>query len=199
MPELARKFFGMPAEVNCHVDDARHFINITDKTYDVLVIDLFAGEGQPGHVFSLEAFEQMKKVMRPNARLVINYHGFWDGPEGMGTQSVVRTLFEAGFEVYFLPTPGLPVERNILLLATLEPQDLINCRQSQQNPCCQQIVGNGHRRGFNLGFHALKKSYLLTDDRPMLDQLNAVAYKSWREYAIEHYLLRLKKQGMRLY
>lgn len=199
MPGIARDFFGMPEAVQCFVDDARHFLNMAAKQYDVIVFDLFAGEGQPGHVFSLEAFQQVKRLLKPDGRLLINYHGFWEGEDGLGTRSVAKTLQEAGFQLHIVPTPGKPVERNLLMLGTLNRPDWQTCSQRIQNPCCSQITGNGHRRGFDVDPKMTADAFVLHDDQPLLDQLNAAAYRQWRQYAIDHYLLRLKTKGMRLY
>jgi hypothetical protein len=92
LPVIARTHFHLDPAVKVIVDDARHYLNTCTKTYDLIVYDLFAGEGQPSHVFSQEAFARAQGLLSPSGMLLINGHGFWDGAEGLGTRSRVQPL-----------------------------------------------------------------------------------------------------------
>jgi SAM-dependent methyltransferase len=203
---VARAYFHLSPEVNVTVDDARHFLNVSTGTYDVIVYDLFAGEGQPSHVFSREAFARARERLTPDGILLINYHGFWNGEEGRGTRSVAATMVSEGFQFFMVGTGGKPVERNIILMGSrkrLPPPGVkvpihdggdMTGLTYRQNPCCR----------YHVVLEILSPTQdpdgiILTDDRPILDHLNQAAYRAWREYAIEHYLLPLQADGLHFY
>jgi SAM-dependent methyltransferase len=173
MEEVARKYFGLSPAVKVTIDDARHFIRTTPHQYDLVVLDLFRGEENPGHCFTLEAFAELKKILNPGGWLVINGHGFITRREGAGMRAVFRTLLESGFEVSLVPTGIREEGRNLVFYA------------SAQNSGVASLI---HQTGDGTAIEASKvlgnEDVVLTDDRPVLDQLNSQAYKTWRTNAI---------------
>jgi hypothetical protein len=198
LPEIARKYFHLAPKVNVIIDDARHYLNVCDQDYDLIVFDLFAGEGQPSHVFSQESFARAKEHLRPEGMLMVNYHGYWDGEDGLGTRSVAATMASLGFSMYLVSTPGEPVERNLILLAGLMPLQ-VQTPYYRPNACCVARLPHGANLIHPLAPSAYQDGIILTDDRPLLDHLNQNAYRAWREYAIEHYLLALRADGLHFF
>jgi predicted membrane-bound spermidine synthase len=199
METIGRSYFNLPPSTNVFIDDARHYLNTTPQRYDLVVMDLFSAEGQPAHVFSQEAFTQVKEVLTPEGLLIINYHGFFDGEEGLGTRSVVRTLRTTGLNTYTVATPGSPVQRNLLLIGTQRPIANPDRMHFRQNPCCNVRLGYIGNMIIGLDDKSCADGLLLRDDLPALDRLNRFAYRQWREYAIEHYLLPLHQKGLPFY
>lgn len=195
LPVIARTHFHLDPTVKVIVDDARHYLNTCAKTYDLIVYDLFAGEGQPSHVFSQEAFARAQGLLSPSGMLLINGHGFWDGAEGLGARSLAATLGDLGFNLYSIPTPGAPIARNMLLLATRGPLSLPQ-QPLRQNACCHAHVPDIRPAIQPLTAADYADGLLLTDDRPVLDHLNRQAYQAWRDYAIAHYLIPLHAHGL---
>jgi SAM-dependent methyltransferase len=70
--DVAREYFSMPAEVRVEIADARAFLRRHDQTYDLIVLDVFAGESGPWHLNTVEAFADMARRLNPGGRLVIN-------------------------------------------------------------------------------------------------------------------------------
>ena len=68
----ARVFFGLPARVRVHNSDARAFLNKDGPGYDLIFLDVFAGESIPWHLVTLEAFARMKARLNPGGRLIVN-------------------------------------------------------------------------------------------------------------------------------
>ena len=58
--EVAKKYFYTSDKVNIIEDDARHALFQLKNKYDLVVIDLFAGEITPSHVLSAESFSKIK-------------------------------------------------------------------------------------------------------------------------------------------
>ena len=57
------------------IDDARHFLRVTNKRYDLILVDLFLGNTLPIHVFTEEAFELMKSRLNPQGLVLVNLEG----------------------------------------------------------------------------------------------------------------------------
>jgi spermidine synthase len=70
---VARRHFGLePEKLNLTLDDARHFLNRCTNQYDAVALDAFLGDSSPSHLMTREAFQSIKRVLRPGGVLVIN-------------------------------------------------------------------------------------------------------------------------------
>ncbi len=70
---VATRFFDLqPEKLNITFDDARHFLNRCQKKYDAVALDAFLGDSSPSHLMTREAFEAMRRVLRPGGVLIIN-------------------------------------------------------------------------------------------------------------------------------
>src|SRR6185295_14171285 len=47
---LAKRYFGLPPEVECHVGDGLAFLRKTRRRFDTLIVDAFIGEYMPTHM-----------------------------------------------------------------------------------------------------------------------------------------------------
>jgi predicted membrane-bound spermidine synthase len=165
---VARTFFGLTNDVPVYTDDARHFLRQCKKKYAVCILDLFKGEENPGHCFTQEAFEEMADVLSPGGVLIVNGHGFVSGPAGAGSRALYLTLKLAGYTVSVVPTEKSESERNLVYYARKGEKDKVMSANTQvQMEDFIQVSDQG-----------------MTDDRPVLDQLNAPAYQKWREATI---------------
>lgn len=91
--DVARRFFAFNVSGESVVEDARYFLNRTEKRYDYVILDVFNGDNTPFHVLSKEALLTVKQRMAPGAVLGINIWGNL-GADTYMTASVVRTLKE---------------------------------------------------------------------------------------------------------
>lgn len=194
--EVAKKYFALDSKINFIVDDARHFININKNPYDVVIIDLFSGEGVPNHILTIESLQILKKSLTSDATLIINFHGYIEGSDGLGARSVYKTLQHAGYKTRYLLTPGTPANRNTLFVANLTEQKETNYRQKF---CSLDWPVPNPPPLKTLAVEQYSDGIILMDEFPILDRLNKVAYRDWRLYAIDHYLIELKQKGLPLY
>jgi len=173
---VARNFFNLPPAVRVTIDDARHYIRMASRKYDLVVLDLFKGEENPGHCFTTEAFTEIQRLLNPGGALVINGHGFISAEAGRGMRAVCRTLMASGFRTCLLPTGPREEFRNLIFYAT---------RNTEASPGYIEgwIAASG---GSALLPEAVlgPEDKVMTDDKPVLDQLNALAYRTWRKNAI---------------
>ena len=95
MEMVAKKYFNMSDKVNIFEDDFRHYIRTTDAKYDIIAIDISAGENQPNNLYTIEAFTDMKAVLNKNGVLFVHYPSAYNKPEGMAlTDQSPKTVKE---------------------------------------------------------------------------------------------------------
>ncbi|KAJ2501297.1 hypothetical protein GGI11_007806 [Coemansia sp. RSA 2049] len=70
-------FFMLPTNLNAvHLADGRRFIDTAQThTYDYVVHDVFTGGSVPAPLFSTSAIEQIRRILKPDGILAMNYVG----------------------------------------------------------------------------------------------------------------------------
>jgi predicted membrane-bound spermidine synthase len=69
----AQKFFGFdPDRAHVHHADARTFVRNCPRRYDVIVADLFHGDGTPDHLVTREFFRDLKQCLAARGVVVFN-------------------------------------------------------------------------------------------------------------------------------
>ncbi len=123
--EIARRYFGFPAEIPVHVEDGRTFVERTTARYDLVVLDAFRSETHPAHLFTREFFAQVDEILAPSGLVAINMAGLPWGPSSAAWRSVRKTLQESFLHVRaFAGTadPAAPVRvTNLFIVASDEP------------------------------------------------------------------------------
>ncbi len=90
---VAEKWFGFdPSKARVIFDDGRHYLNRCRKQYDAVVLDAFLGDSSPSHLMTREAFESIKRVLRPGGALVINMFGELEPGNDFFAASLDKTL-----------------------------------------------------------------------------------------------------------
>ena len=178
VPEVARHYFGLSDKVNIIVDDARHYLEETQKKYDVIVFDAYRGEFPPPHVFSLESLTRAKSLLKKDGLIVVNYNGFLEGNPGRAARSIYKTLLAAGLEVRILPTPGAEATRSVVFVASRNKQDFHRLRETLSNDGQQVDIETSFYDPQKLD---LNDAVILTDDKPILELLNIPGGKVWRK------------------
>ena len=125
---FAGKYFSLNPNVNVIIDDARHYLEKTTQTYDLIFFDVFRGEVPQPHVLSIECFKKAKSLLNKNGLIIINFNGFLSGDIGKPGRSVYATLQAAGLYTKIFPTPGKESERNSLFIASIESQEFHQVR-----------------------------------------------------------------------
>jgi len=91
-PVAARFFDFQRGKINLTIDDGRHFLNRCRQHYDAVILDAFLGDSSPSHLMTSEAFQSMRRVLRPGGALVINSFGNLDPDRDFFSASLDRTL-----------------------------------------------------------------------------------------------------------
>ena len=69
---LAKRYFGLPRNVACHVGDGLAFMQKKRRHYDVLIVDAFSGENIPAHMQDAAFFEAAGRCLRRNGLAMVN-------------------------------------------------------------------------------------------------------------------------------
>lgn len=167
--EVSRKFFGLGDEVQVIQDDARHYINRTEKQYDLIIFDLFRGEETPAHVFTAESISKTRELLKPGGLVLINSNGYYRNDIGKGNRSLYKTIRAMGMFTELYTTDSLEEKSNMIYLF------------SNSMDTFEDRVPDYIRDKFIPSDSIdVKDAIILTDRRPVLDYLNEDATKVWR-------------------
>jgi len=90
---VGREFFNLePERLNLVIADGREFLNRCPKQYDSVVMDAFLGDSCPSHLMTREAFQAVRRVLRPHGTLVINTFANLERGEDYFAASLSKTL-----------------------------------------------------------------------------------------------------------
>jgi predicted membrane-bound spermidine synthase len=182
-------------------DDARRFLNANEKKYDLIVMDIFNGEIAPSHVLSTEALRRVKKSLSQKGFVIINFNGQISSDAGISARSLLKTLLNSGFKVEILPTYEKGEKnRNNLFIASLQPLDfdkitipiryvedknIFKLYEIRENLIDQKRLN-------------LTTARVISDDFPLMEQLNQQAARQWREDYLKNITLKYRDQGVPL-
>lgn len=167
---MAQQFFDLNDSVKTICDDARHFINEDRGRYNIILFDIFKAEEQPSHIITKESLQRLKVLLDDNGLVLINTHGYLTDEKGLGTQCLLATLKNAGFQIKICTPSEDEAYRNLLIIASLKP-----------------IKETFHNELHPLIFQNLE--LINTDNRPVLEKLNANANQAWRSNYLNNYIL----------
>ncbi|MBI4649350.1 MAG: fused MFS/spermidine synthase [Bacteroidia bacterium] len=185
---VADKYFFLNNNIHTISDDARHYLQSTEKTYDLIVFDVFKGEVPPAHVLSLECFEKAKSKLNKQGFIIVNFNGFLNNDAGKAGRALFKTLKAAGFEVKILPTYEEEKYRNNLFIAI--PKISANKIASENKINFNNVRIKLGIKGSQVNIEDLfiderkiniEDAIIFVDDKPILENYNIKAAKIWRE------------------
>ena len=118
---VARDYFDYTGDVT--IDDGRRFLQRTDRSWDLILVDAFAGGNPPWQLYTTEAFTLYRRHLNPGGSVVLNFIGSHLDPGQCGALEAVVTTARVVFPtVDAYPDPWEPDEsptRNIFIAASL--------------------------------------------------------------------------------
>lgn len=122
--ELAYRYFGLDSsEAEVIHMDGRRYLGITDRMYELIILDAFGSSSIPFHLVTREAFELVASRLKPSGFLVLNTIAVgWDD---ILIRSITATLKTQFPHVRALPIAEPPYEvGNVVLFASERPIEL---------------------------------------------------------------------------
>jgi predicted O-methyltransferase YrrM len=110
---LAKRYFGLPPNVTCHVGDGLAFMQKQRRPYDVLIVDVFVGENIPTHMKDAAFFEAAGRCLRRDGLVMVNV--CLERKSDPTADKIAVGFKERGWSVRLLDSPG--AERNAVVLA----------------------------------------------------------------------------------
>lgn len=182
IPKLAKKYFDLNlADEKIYVDDGRRFIQQTEKTYDIIFIDVINGENQPHHMFTKEAIATFKKITAKDGIIMINMQGYLEGRKGKALRSVYKTLVTSGLDVGVFKSSS--DGGDVHFYATPGKIDLSKFDIERQNPA-GRAMGIGLADCLSQVKIDTANAEILVDDKPLLELYNAQNNEEWRQTAL---------------
>lgn len=119
---VAETYFGFDrTQFDVNIEDGRQFLaRSAESSRDAIFLDVFNGCHLPPHLYSREAFLEMKRVLSREGVLYINFLGFTKGSRSILLSSVIKTL-QSVFPSVSAYSPKDPEEgdsKSVLLLAS---------------------------------------------------------------------------------
>jgi predicted O-methyltransferase YrrM len=111
--KVAKRYFGLPKNVACHVGDGLAFMQRTRKRFDVVIIDAFTGEKIPAHMKGAEFFETAGRCLRKSGMALVNV--CLERKSDPTADRIAAGFKEQDWPVRILDSPG--GERNAIVLA----------------------------------------------------------------------------------
>ncbi len=180
LPFLAKKYFGLNPRTKVITDDGRHFIRTADKKYDLIIFDAFLGENPPWQLLTLESFEEVKGLLNPGGKFIIEFYGYLKGENGEAGRSVFATLQKAGLKPKVIATSFTDdSERNFIFACGLDSFPLENLDYSGTKYTDKNI---SELHDYLIpASHFSRESYtVITDDNPVLDKMLKNPALAWR-------------------
>ena len=85
--DLSIEYFNMDPATNVIIDDARHYIKVSDKTYDIIVFDTFLSESVPEHLLTREGFADAQYGVYDSEKTSLFSAGLSRLPSGIRTST----------------------------------------------------------------------------------------------------------------
>ena len=188
---LARTYFHLPEEADVVTYDGRAFLQVSDKEYDVIMVDAYQDITIPFQMSSQEFFRQVKSHLREGGVMVVNMN-MKSGQAGSINEYLTDTICSVFDKASTVDVPGYTnrvlfasddasyserLEQSISRISDPDLRALMQTALENQNAC-------------------LPGDHILTDDRAPVELLGMRAIDELIAEELSYYKLLLKEQGI---
>jgi len=156
---FARRYFLLPMEIACHVEDGLTFLKRSRTSYDAIVMDAFVGNIIPEHLRSAEFFQLARRRLVASGCIFLNVlvgHDF-----DTNANVIAGCMAESFSRVRLLDTQG-KIDRNAILMggdvADLTPPSLLVTPETS----CDELTEELGNLRFRTASHSTKKNSLIS-------------------------------------
>jgi predicted membrane-bound spermidine synthase len=159
--KAAAQFGFDPDAIEVRVQDARTFVRDCGRRYDVVVVDLFQGDGTPDYLLTREFFADLRRCLPGNGIVVMN--AFFDPVDEAPNRRLLATIAASFRQVFEFHVPG--INAFVVATASSAPKDIAFSLKGVPPPLLE-VVGKSLSSG-RLVTRAMLRGY-----EPMTDQQN---------------------------
>ncbi len=171
----AKEYFGVEEgnDFRIHTMDGRRYLETTNRTYDVVILDAYRADKVPIQLTTVEFMNLVSERTDEDGVVVANVISARTGPESAFYRAQYRTMDRAFPNVYSFPTSESGRLQNIELVATKSDRTLTQADFERLNR--ERDIGIDLRQevGFYRGDVDVGDAPLLTDDYAPVDSLLA--------------------------
>ncbi len=181
----AKRYFNVTesGQLRIHNMDGREYLESTNRTYDVIILDAYRADRAPIHLTTVEFMQLVSDRMDDDGVVLGNVISARTGPRSAFYRAQYKTMNRVFPQVYSFPTSSSGSLQNIELLATNSPERISEAEFARRNRT--QDIGidlrseiNFYRDDVDVG-----DAPLLTDNFAPVDSL--LARQVDTEYVIE--------------
>jgi spermidine synthase len=164
--EIADKYFNLvPGFSNIHIEDGREFLKLSNRIYDLIVLDAFGSSSVPFHLTTVESFRLAKKRLIKDGIIAVNIEAVgWDD---VIVESIGKTLKQVFKNVIALPIAEPPNKMgNVIIVASDKALELTEeLRHDYWNPDYRFSADYERNHAWDNRFIPnMKNAIILTDD-----------------------------------
>lgn len=188
---LSRKYFALPDEVPVITYDGRAFLNATEKTYDVIMVDAYQDITIPFQMSSVQFFTLVKQHLNKNGVMVVNMNmrGTDEGNINQYLSDTIASVFEV------VETVDVERSTNRELFASDNPSMMQNLKENTANlsehalrAIMLQVQANG------IPYQA--GNYIMTDDKAPVELLGMRVIDQLIQDEVKYYKDVFEKEGI---
>jgi spermidine synthase len=174
--EVGRRFFRIDEypQLTMIADDARRYLRLTDKKYDLIFGDVYHGvRNVPPHLLTQEFFRLVKDRLNDGGVFMMNLIGTVHGRQALLFQSTLNTInsiFKQSY-VFAIDPDNLQQLQNIIIVATETDTPLADLPESVQDPLAKLLLSHY----ISKEKYTLAGAYLITDGCNPLEYLTATS------------------------
>ena len=174
MAVIAKKYFFMTdIGLKTYVDDARHFIRTCEKKYDIIILDMSAGENQPANVYTETCFKEIYNILNEDGILFLHYQNVLEGEHSMAVKSLGKTLQAAGFIVKPINTQNDWKNVAEIILFSSKSEIQFNSNSFKRRDKFADPFGFPMDETMLVHNYDFSEGMILTDDKPIMDLLHS--------------------------
>lgn len=188
---LSRKYFALPDEVHVTTYDGRAFLNATEKTYDVIMVDAYQDITIPFQMSSVQFFTLVKQHLNKNGVMVVNMNmrGTDEGNINQYLSDTIASVFGV------VETVDVERSTNRELFASDNPSMMQNLKESAANlsdHALRDIML--HVQTNSLPYQA--GSYIMTDNKAPVELLGMRVIDQLIQNEVKYYKDIFEKEGI---
>jgi spermidine synthase len=186
---VAGEMFGFRPSGRVVVGDGRTFLRTSAERWDLILLDVFVGDRQPTHLFSLQSMREASGRLTENGVLAIHAVGWAYGPQSKLRRSIEATLREAFPHVRTLAcNPRIPLRDgcgSIVFYASSAPIEFLAALEEARVDLAtwwsaveRRFLDEGRNASLDQG--PFPTAEILTDETNRFERLSAPAFLHMR-------------------